>query len=379
MNPRSPTSISKRILFSVLACVLFLILLEGLCGWAWLPWDYIAWRKSKPSAVSFKEDYHCRYDSEIGWVQIPGKKIPDLYGPGKSVTINQAGFRGLRDNPIPKPPGKFRVVCLGDSFTLGYGVDDANSYPAQLESLHPEIEAINMGQGGYSIGQCWQWFKRDGEKLDADLLLFAFIVDDISRMLNDRTANGYWLPKFHLREGHIVVENLPIPPKTKTGGRMFVTGETLQFLGEHGGFLRAVAKLVPSRKTHPDELNDERFKELIELTLAFFGELDRMQKAKGKSFALVQMPELRDFSDEGSVKTYLFIAGVVKDFATTNNIPYLDLREAFEAVGLDRIPALYLDEPWHHFSEKGNRLVAETIANRLLSDETAVAKGGKTP
>ena len=47
------------------------------------------------------------------------------------------------------PPGKTRIICSGDSFTLGFGVDNEHTWPQQLAARNANLETVNMGQGGY--------------------------------------------------------------------------------------------------------------------------------------------------------------------------------------------------------------------------------------
>ena len=129
-------------------------------------------------------------------MHVPGTSLSEFYGPGRGLTINRDGFRGVEDYIGHKPKDRFRVVCLGDSFTLGYGVDDRDTFPARLERIEPRVQAVNMGQGGYSVGQCCLWHRRTGASLEADALVFAFIADDIWRMGGERMANGYAKPQF---------------------------------------------------------------------------------------------------------------------------------------------------------------------------------------
>jgi len=97
-----------------------LVLIEGLASTALFVRDMI---KAAPLA----EGRHTRYDATLGWVNIPGVAIPDMYAPGLSVRINRQGFRNDRDFATAVPEGKKRVICAGDSFTFGYRVD--NSQP----------------------------------------------------------------------------------------------------------------------------------------------------------------------------------------------------------------------------------------------------------
>ena len=79
------------------------------------------------------------------------------------VSTDQNGLRTPL-HTVQKPAGTFRVMTLGCSTTFGWGVDDAESYPAQLESIlnteGHKVEVINAGQPGYTSFQgLWLWDK----------------------------------------------------------------------------------------------------------------------------------------------------------------------------------------------------------------------------
>ena len=128
------------------ACVIALALVEGVSSLFLLVRD-LATGASEPLA----EHRHSRYDADLGWVNVPGLKLPDFYGPGRSLSINDQGFRGTRNVAARTPTGTHRVVCSGDSFTLGYGVGDEETWCALLVNDDAELEAVNMGQGGYGV------------------------------------------------------------------------------------------------------------------------------------------------------------------------------------------------------------------------------------
>src|SRR5690348_5403199 len=71
-------------------------------------------------APPLAERRHTQYDEVVGWVNVPSLAVPDMYGPGIFLRTNQRGFRGARDVDVRVPAGKHRVICSGDSFTLGY-------------------------------------------------------------------------------------------------------------------------------------------------------------------------------------------------------------------------------------------------------------------
>ena len=103
-----------------------------------------------------------------------------------------------------------RIVCSGDSFTLGYGVDDEQTWCARLEAREPRFETINMGQGGYGIDQAYLWYRRDAAMLDHHVQVFAFISADFGRLLSDR-FQGYGKPVLRMKQGALVLENTPVP------------------------------------------------------------------------------------------------------------------------------------------------------------------------
>ncbi len=136
----------KRLCFALLAVILGLAAFEGLCSLGLLSWDLV-FRSKRPVA----ERVHTDYDEELGWVNRPSVQIKDLYGPGRTLTINAQGFRATRDYPVEVPEGKVRILASGDSFTLGYGVGDADTWCAALERTDPRLEIVNMGQGGEPV------------------------------------------------------------------------------------------------------------------------------------------------------------------------------------------------------------------------------------
>jgi lysophospholipase L1-like esterase len=76
--------------------------------------------------------------------------------------FNSLGFRGP-DYAIPIPEGTFRVLALGDSYTLGAGLYEPDTFAAQLENRlnaaagapggPARFEVVNGGVSGYSTEQ----------------------------------------------------------------------------------------------------------------------------------------------------------------------------------------------------------------------------------
>lgn len=350
----------KRPLFATVAVLLGLALLEVILQIVWLVPGVSASRPSAPRAVEFKEDFHAEHDPDLGWAHQPGKQIVDFYGPGRTITINRQGLRGHEVYSSKPPADRFRVICLGDSFTLGYGVDDRATYPAQLEAINPAVQAVNMGQGGYSIGQCYLWYQRDGGRLQANALVAAFILDDIWRMAGGRMANGAAMPEFELIGGRLRVLGQPLPEKIAAGQPLDSSGKLLDLFFKHSAIFRTAQIVVaPARAARENVDRNEQ----LRVALAILENLQREAMLKGVPLILVIMPEMTELIDPARQPLYREVTRAIATFARQANIPLLDLSGDFLAAG--DVESLYLDEQWHHFSEAGNRLFAERLDDFL--------------
>jgi lysophospholipase L1-like esterase len=133
-----------------------------------------------------------RYDPEIRYVLSPSQQgwIDDGW-----LTINSLGFRG-HEVVTPKPPGTFRVVVIGDSVTMGWGVGDAETYSAQLEALLQarfpgrRVDVANLGVGGYDTRQEVALLQRNVARLEPDLVLVGFYSNDVPDALDDKQASA---------------------------------------------------------------------------------------------------------------------------------------------------------------------------------------------
>jgi lysophospholipase L1-like esterase len=108
---------------------------------------------------------------------------------------NSHGIRSNREIPYEKPPGVFRILGLGDSFTLGYEVDLQDTYLYQLEEdLHKEgatnAEVVNLAVSGFGTAEELITLVNEGFKYSPDLVLVGYFVNDIE---NNVTSNLYSL------------------------------------------------------------------------------------------------------------------------------------------------------------------------------------------
>lgn len=341
----------KRILKGLLvalavACLLFLVC-EGVASLV------LAW-KTAAAPPTFREQAHCKYDPELGWSQIPGKQVTSLYGPGLGLTVNAQGFRGTRDHSLRTPAGAYRIVCLGDSFTMGYGVSDAESYPAQLERLRPGLESINMGLGGYGVSQCYLWYLRDGVKFECDFLLLSVIGSDFYRMMSDRDASNAYKPGLKIEDGELLVTNVPVPSILEGEGTAELVGKTWE--------ISALARLM--RRIHPPKPEgsgprapaDEPFAPLARAVIERLRDLSR---ERGQGFAVAYLPVRDELEAGGSSVLYEWLTPLLTELS----VPLIDLFPPFLA--LDPGTRLIHFAPDGHYSKLGNELAARELLSSL--------------
>lgn len=274
-----------------LSTVLILVLLEGVLSWAYALTK--AWERSAPVPP---EVSHARHDPDLGWSHIPNLHIRDLYGPGRHFTSNGQGHRAPHDFPVAVPAGRKRVLFLGDSFTMGVGVGDHATFPAQLEARDPRIQSVNMGMGAYGVDQAFLWYERDGEAIEADAIVFSFIEHDFARMATD----FYMAPKPVLRvEGDaLIVENRPVPERDP-GRRVAKAASEFTHTLDTGKVLRRLLSWLPQPERGRPDFSGSALAERM------FGELAARAAERGHVLVLVYLPSLEDRDQDRPVRSTL--------------------------------------------------------------------------
>lgn len=102
------------------------------------------------------------------------------------VRINSKGLRGPEVD-YAKPPNAFRILVLGDSFTLAPQVTEEETFVARLsERLNQaagarRFETINAGTSGWNTVNEYAWLSREGYRYEPQLVLLMFFVGNDPR------------------------------------------------------------------------------------------------------------------------------------------------------------------------------------------------------
>ncbi len=173
----------RRLLFFCLAGV---VLLSG------VEVGFRLWLGSPNPAKPERIDWACKRDPHLGYVFVPGAVGPG--GPGAN-SINSLGFRGPEIS-LEKPPGTYRILCVGDSITNGVNVHNDTTYPGILQRLFDaepvpglRVEVVNAGVAGYLSDHQRYRMARDFARLKPDCLVFLMGECDVSAAL---LANETW-------------------------------------------------------------------------------------------------------------------------------------------------------------------------------------------
>jgi len=339
----------RNVAFAAVAAALGLLLIEGISA--------VALRfVGREAPLPVAERRHTRFDAELGWVNEPSRRVEDLYGPGRTLTTNSQGFRATRDYARAVPEGRVRLLCSGDSFTLGWGVDDAETWPARLEALDPRIETVNLGQGGYGVDQAYLWALREEDSLEHQVHLFAFILEDLQRMRYDRFRE-YGKPRLELRGDRPVAVGVPLDPPAAGNDAWWAASRTARLLLRLAG-----------RSAAPEPQARGPLSEAARVAAAAVEDLHRIHDRNGTRLVAVWLPTLPEYLSRdmdvvrNTILQHLRGAGVTAYDLTG------DLR-ALPPVDADRLFLKPEDVvlPFHgrHYSAAGNEFVARALWRRL--------------
>jgi HEAT repeat protein/lysophospholipase L1-like esterase len=113
---------------------------------------------------------------------------------------NSEGLRD-RDHATLKPKGMTRVVCLGDSVTLGWGLRPEESYPRllqdRLDAFGASAEVLNVALGGWATRQERIAYARIARRYSPDVVLVGLCLNDVPEMINNLERPPGWLAFLH--------------------------------------------------------------------------------------------------------------------------------------------------------------------------------------
>jgi len=271
------------------------------------------------------------------------------FDPGATLTYhtNALGFRGP-ETTIEKPPGTFRVVGLGDSFTFGSGVRREDTFLAELERRlnaglsGRRFEVLNLGVMGYDTEEEVALLYFRGIRLDPDVVVLCFFLNDTgggreNDAFNPRPDEAdmpFW--RRHSRLADYIATGIE---------RRRGTQKLIRYY--HGAFDDRSAGWVRARRA--------------------IHEAKRLTDRRGVPLVLMIFPELWELSED---HPFADIYAKVAAFARGEGIPTLDLLPAY---GGHDGPELWVHPANQHPNAEAHRIAGDALY-RFLVDQGLVPR-----
>ncbi len=116
------------------------------------------------------------------------------------VTTNSWGLR-CPELKKTKSDRQWRVMCLGDEITFGYGVNDNQTYESFLQRhmrearKNQQLQVINAGCPGWSSYQAREWTRMEGRYFEPEFYVLGFgFADSAAEDMSDRDRVSSILP-----------------------------------------------------------------------------------------------------------------------------------------------------------------------------------------
>ncbi|MEZ5966576.1 MAG: SGNH/GDSL hydrolase family protein [Planctomycetota bacterium] len=277
------------------------------------------------------------------------------------VDINSLGIRDRADLTWEKPPGTRRVVCIGDSFTFGWGVSAEVTWVRLVETILRgqsglgDLHTVNCGAAGALYVDEYWWALRDRfGRLEPDVVLVSLCLNDVALMPNTVALES---PDV-VRRPHYPLRILQIADAVYSFRHRFDLDPAIDW----GQLLLSI------------DPGDPFYAAKAETPDMFWpsgGPQEALRAMRGwcqthsAKFGVVVWPLFQNLA-AGEHYPFRTLHRVVEDFCAAEAIPFLDLLPTFLG---QRAEDLWVDPSDLHGNEKAHALAAPALATfvaRLL-------------
>ena len=247
----------------------------------------------------------------------------------QSVEIKINNY-GLRDSEINQLTKLNRIIFLGSSITLGWGVEEEKTLTARLESMlnkeKIKYEVINGSVGNYNTVRYVELFTNNLSSLKPDSIVVQYFVNDAEILPQ---GGGNWL----LRNSQLAVT-------------LMIAFNRILHPGDENSLLRHYQKIYEQ-----DSEGYEEMKKSLEKISQY------AHRNKIKIF-LVMTPDVHNLIDY----PFGFIHEKMKNLSSDLDIEFLDLLPYFEGIPQEEIWAMPGDP---HPNSIGHEIMAKAIFENL--------------
>jgi hypothetical protein len=269
------------------------------------------------------------YDAELGWSPVPNSRSTVALPRETSVSHNSLGVRDAEFQRDGKPT----ILFVGDSLTWGYNLEVGERFSDLIRGMIPAYNVVNAGVSGYGTDQEYLMAKRLWPVVEPSIVVLMFCVE------NDHTDNSQNMRYFNYKPYVTAAAGGGLEFRGQPAPRPRRSYFSDNWLGRHSMLARlaisAYVEVRYRRVTVPDP------------TTSLIGMLrDEVQRRGARLFVGLERDD-----------------PPVEDFLKQQAIPYT------------RFDGAELYDSSHHWTPKGNALVAERLATLLAAHDVPVAPG----
>ena len=339
-----------------------------------------------PASPEFYARSHSLYtaDAEAGYRTAPNLDV-QLDGHREFSFHVRTDARGRRGPFVTAPVD---VAALGDSFTFGYGVDEAAAWPVRLAGL-TGLHVANLGVNGYGPQSELALLHAEALPLRPRRILWQFFTNDF----DDAALFARWRQSGHPNlygwlQGKPDPAAPPLPAAAHSlrgwlhrHSRLY---ELIKYALRRGNYAATGAPAVVrvghtrqlldlSRVQRWSDFNRAEIRAGWELTQAALLAAQAATTTAGAEFAVVLAPSKEETlwsrlprGEQGRLPDPRGNARRVAEFCAAQGIACLDLGPAFVAAA-EAGARLYFDGDLH-WNAAGHALAAQQIAQWLLKE-----------
>lgn len=309
-------------------------------------------------------------------------RVGDLFD--AYVSFNQQRFRGTAETKMEAAPGVLRIATLGDSFTMGWGAENDQSYPARMQVLLQEklgrpVEVLNAGVGGTGTGEQALYYRRWVARFHPEIVVLAVNAsdtgDDHLRELFAVGADGVGIPRSpeaiyqsrrHFRRFRAFVLSLP----------------GFDFLDKHSRLFGLVRNVAWSMSHRQEWTEQEALENALRLSAAEVRWLDRQVRESGGRLFVVYMPQRESIyppQDEQERVIEERLPATLRDLCEKEQMPFSNLTPAVRVAAAKSPRQIYYARQDPHPTPQGYSVfaqqVAELVRNHLSDPGPSPASG----
>jgi len=309
-----------------------------------------------------------RVDGGARAIRDPDPEVEYVYRPGAHVVIRTPEYvedcrinaEGMRDESVhvnPKPPGVFRMLVVGDSFTFGTGSNYDDIWPVILERRLAaggwNVDVVKAGVEGSDTRRELLLMRKHVPRYRPDLVMLAFLPNDLfTNQPLGRTAaasgeSGERSHRFRLESINF-----------------------LQRLLFRNDVLYALLYMMTARRQYFVEPPDDLVAEQYRVTMDLLRQAAEYAGSERTNFAVLSIPQSIQvlFKARGMRAPGIDVDAMDRrlgGFAAANRVQWLPVMERMvEDYRRNRWDLFYRFDG--HLTARGNRVVGEWLAAELL-------------